>query len=288
MAGKKKLGTGLEAIFGEDLTNAIDAIQTDAKINGGAQELDINKVLPNPYQPRREFEPKALEELSQSIAEHGVFTPVLVKTMDSNYVLIAGERRLRAAKMAGLATIPAIVKEFTDAQMMEISLMENIQREDLSVIEEAISYDKLIHALGYKQEELANRIGKSREHVSNILRLLKLPKEVQDMVSNKELSMGQVRPLITLGSKEDMLEMAYKIQQEDLSARQVEQIIRNNKKEKTSKVKPMDNNSLKNVEQIIQKKLQTKVTVTDTEIRIKYSDVNDLNRILEVLDCLDD
>ena len=288
MAGKKKLGTGLEAIFGEDLTNAIDAIQTDAKINGGAQELDINKVLPNPYQPRREFEQKALEELSQSIAEHGVFTPVLVKSMDSNYVLIAGERRLRAAKMAGLATIPAIVKEFTDAQMMEISLMENIQREDLSVIEEAISYDKLIHALGYKQEELANRIGKSREHVSNILRLLKLPKEVQDMVTNKELSMGQVRPLITLGSKEDMLEMAYKIQQEDLSARQVEQIIRNSKKEKTSKVKPMDNNSLKNVEQIIQKKLQTKVTVTDTEIRIKYSDVNDLNRILEVLDCLDD
>jgi len=288
MAGKKKLGTGLEAIFGEDLTSAIDAIQTDAKINGGAQELDINKVLPNPYQPRREFEQKALEELSQSIAEHGVFTPVLVKSMDSNYVLIAGERRLRAAKMAGLARIPAIVKEFTDAQMMEISLMENIQREDLSVIEEAISYDKLIHALGYKQEELANRIGKSREHVSNILRLLKLPKEVQDMVSNKELSMGQVRPLITLGSKEEMLEMAYKIQQEDLSARQVEQLIRNSKKEKTSKVKPMDNNSLKNVEQIIQKKLQTKVTVTDTEIRIKYSDVNDLNRILEVLDCLDD
>ena len=289
MKSDRRLGTGLEAIFGEDLTSAIDAIQSDAESHGGVHEIDIDKILPNPYQPRKEFDEKALQELADSIIEHGVFTPILVKPMDTNYVLIAGERRLRAAKMANLVAIPAIIQEFSDEQMMELSLLENIQREDLTVIEEATSYDQLIRKLGYTQEQLGNRIGKSREHVTNILRLLKLPKEVQQMVSNKTLTMGQVRPLITLGSDEEMIRMANKIDSEDLSSRQVEKLIRAQKKPNDEpKSKVLVDTSLLNVQRIVQQKLQTTVKVTDSEIRIKYSDTNDLNRILELLDCLDD
>jgi ParB-like partition proteins len=290
MKNEKRLGTGLEAIFGEDLTNAIDAIQADADGHGGAHEIEVNKILPNPYQPRKEFDEVSLRELATSIAEHGVFTPILVKPMDSNYVLIAGERRLRAAKMAGLETIPSIIQDFTDEQMMEISLLENIQREDLTAIEEATSYEQLIQKLGYTQEQLGHRIGKSREHVTNILRLLKLPKEVQQKVANKTLTMGQVRPLITLNSADEMIRMANLIETEELSARQVEKLIRATKKpdDDEPKSRVLVDTALLNVQRIVQGKLQTTVKVTDSEIRIKYSDTDDLNRILEILDCLDD
>ena len=290
MKSEKRLGTGLGAIFGDDLSLAIEAIQSEAQTHGGATDVAVDKILVNPYQPRKEFDQKALNELADSIREHGVFTPILVKETDSGYVLIAGERRLRAAKIAGLSVIPAIIKEFTDEQMMEISLLENIQREDLSAIEEANSYDQLIHKLGYTQEQLAKRIGKSREHVANLLRLLKLPKEIQLMVSDKVLSMGQVRPLITLDSEKDMLDLAHKIKEEGMSVRQVEKLVKQMKQPTIEKVKPEStiDSGLLNVQRIIQDKLQTTVTVTNNEIKIKYVDVNDLNRILEIIDCLDD
>ncbi len=290
MKNDKRLGTGLGAIFGDDLSLAIESIQNDAQNHGGATDILVDKIVANPYQPRKEFDPKALEELAESIREHGVFTPILVKEMDSNYVLIAGERRLRAAKMANLEKIPAIIKEFTDEQMMEISLLENIQREDLTAIEEAASYEQLIKKLGYTQEQLAKRVGKSREHVANLLRLLKLPKEIQLMVSDKVLSMGQVRPLITLDSEQEMLELAYKIQKEGLSVRQVEKLVKQMKKPEFKKAKSevLVDTGLLNVQRIMQDRLQTTVKVTDSEIRIKYVDVNDLNRILEIIDCLDD
>lgn len=290
MKSEKRLGTGLGAIFGDDLSLAIESIQNDAQNHGGATDILVDKIVANPYQPRKEFDPKALEELAESIREHGVFTPILVKEMDSNYVLIAGERRLRAAKMANLERIPAIIKEFTDEQMMEISLLENIQREDLTAIEEASSYEQLIKKLGYTQEQLAKRVGKSREHVANLMRLLKLPKEIQLMVSDKVLSMGQVRPLITLDSEQEMLELAYKIQKEGLSVRQVEKLVKQIKKPTFEKAKSevLVDTGLLNVQRIMQDRLQTTVKVTDSEIRIKYVDVNDLNRILEIIDCLDD
>ena len=284
MKSEKRLGTGLGAIFGDDLSLAIESIQNDAQNHGGATDILVDKIVANPYQPRKEFDPKALEELAESIREHGVFTPILVKEMDSNYVLIAGERRLRAAKMANLERIPAIIKEFTDEQMMEISLLENIQREDLTTIEEASSYEQLIKKLGYTQEQLAKRVGKSREHVANLMRLLKLPKEIQLMVSDKVLSMGQVRPLITLDSEQEMLELAYKIQKEGLSVRQVEKLVKQIKKPTFEKAKSevLVDTGLLNVQRIMQDRLQTTVKVTDSEIRIKYVDVNDLNRILKL------
>ena len=166
-----RLGKGLAAIFGEDVSEVLEDIQqgkSDTNVSGRF-EVAVEEVRPNPYQPRKSFDDARLQELAQSIRQHGVFTPILVKKSVGGYELIAGERRLRASKLAGLKKIPAILMEFDDQQMMEIALLENIQREDLNAIEEAKAYEKLIKKLGYTQEELASRIGKSREHVANTL-----------------------------------------------------------------------------------------------------------------------
>ena len=179
-----RLGKGLAAIFGEDVSDVLEDIQqgkSDTHVSGRF-EVPVDQVRPNPYQPRKTFDEQRLKELAQSIQQHGVFTPILVKKSVGGYELIAGERRLRASKMAGLENIPAIEMEFDDQQMMEIALLENIQREDLNVIEEAKAYEKMIGKLGYTQEELARRIGKSREHVANTLRLLRLPQKIQEYV----------------------------------------------------------------------------------------------------------
>ncbi|MCF0111003.1 MAG: ParB/RepB/Spo0J family partition protein [Erysipelotrichaceae bacterium] len=292
MAKERKLGQGLSAIFGTDadgLLETIDEIQRNPKQYGGTQELNVDDIQVNPYQPRKQFNEEALQELADSITEHGIITPVLVKKTDFGYVLIAGERRLRASKMAGKTTIPAIVRDFTDEQMMEISLLENIQREDLSAIEEAMSYETLIQRLGYTQEQLAKRVGKSREHVTNQMRLLKLPKEVQQMVSDKVLTMGQVRPLITLEDDEKVIEIANQIQKEGLSVRKVEQMVKEVKNPTVKKptVKKSDPD-LENVQSILTKRLGTTVKISNGEIKIKYNGIEDLNRILEVMDCLDD
>ena len=185
------LGKGLSEIFGGDVTNMLEDIQNGkTEVHEDSRfEVAIKEVKPNPYQPRKTFDEEKIQELAESIRTHGVFTPILVKKAVKGYELIAGERRLRASKMAGLKTIPAILMEFDDRQMMEIALLENIQREDLNAIEEALGYEKLIKNLGYTQEELARRIGKSREHVANMLRLLKLPPVVANHVVNQELSM---------------------------------------------------------------------------------------------------
>jgi len=291
MAKDKKLGTGLQAIFGADydsIIDSIDAIQADPEQAGKATEIDIETVYPNPYQPRKIFNEEALQELADSIKEHGVFTPILVKKTDTGYVLIAGERRLRASKMAGLSTIPALIQEFTDQQMMEISLLENIQREDLSAIEEANSFNSLMQQFGYTQEQLAEHVHKTRVYVANTLRLLKLPTSVQQKVSDKVLTMGQVRPLITLDNPEKIVELAEKIEKEGLSVRQVEKLIQDMKKPPVQGSIKLVDPQLQNVQQIIQSRLQTTVSVSDKEIRIKYTDVKDLNRILEMMHCLDD
>ena len=198
MAQKKSagLGKGLEAIFGSDVEKYLDDIQTNSVEAPGRREIEIpvSEIRPNPYQPRKEFDRKALEELADSIRTHGIFTPLLVRKGVSGYDLIAGERRLRAAKMADLETVPAIAVDFTEEQMMEISILENVQRENLNPIEEAAAYDSLIRKLGYTQEKLAERVGKSREYCANIMRLLKLPVEVQTMVVDRKLTMSHVRP----------------------------------------------------------------------------------------------
>ena len=291
MAEEKKrgLGSGLEAIFGtsfndfDDLTNRVIEESPNS-----TEEIDLSRIYPNPYQPRKVFREEELEELADSIREHGVFQPILVKPTDTGYVLLAGERRVRAARIAGLTTIPAIVKDFTDDQLIELSLLENIQREDLSSIEEALSYQQLIEKLGYTQEELAKRVGKSRTHVTNTLRLLNLPKVVQDMVVKKELTMGQVRPLVTVESEAEQIRLAKMIKNMDFSARQAEMLAKkqdDSGKEKTAKKQDPE---LRRVEHRLQSFFGTKVKIKENEISISYKGNKDLNRILEVLNLLDE
>lgn len=292
MVKKKEnaLGKGLSAIFGDDIDNMLDDIQQGKSEEFANQRLEISvdEIKPNPYQPRKVFDDDRIHELADSIAQHGVFTPILVKKAVKGYELIAGERRLRASKIAGLKVIPAILMEFDDQQMMEIALLENIQREDLNAIEEAQGYEKLIKKIGYTQDELSKRVGKSREHVANLLRLLKLPITVQNYVVTKQLSMGHVRALLALKDDKLMEEVAQKAIQLTLSVRAVETMVKNiNDPKEKAVVKDRDIN-LEPIENRLQSKFQTKVKIDEKQISIKYSGNEDLNRILEVLNCLDE
>lgn len=286
-----RLGKGLSAIFGEDIDGVLDDIQQGNTDVGskGKLEIAVGDIKPNPYQPRKDFDDEKIQELSDSIKLHGVFTPILVKKAVQGYELVAGERRLKASKLAGLETIPAILMDFDDQQMMEIALLENIQREDLNSIEEAAAYEKLIHKLEYTQDELAKRIGKSREHVTNMLRLLKLPKTVQNYVIEKQLSMGHVRALLGLKDEQQMELVAVQAIRDHMSVRAVEALVKktNEPKIETVPKKELDV-AYRPVEQRLRDKFQTKVKVDDKQITIKYTNTDDLNRILEILGCLEE
>lgn len=296
MAEKKQkgLGRGLDSIFGSNVEQFLDDIQSSAKEVPGRREVEIaiEEIRPNPYQPRKEFDQTALNELADSIRTHGIFTPLLVRKSVSGYDLITGERRLRAAKIAGLKVVPAISVEFTEEQMMEIAILENVQREDLNAIEEAAAYDSLVKKLGYTQEKLAERVGKSREYCANIMRLLKLPSEVQKLVIDKKLAMGHVRPLLGLKDEMEMLDAAEKIMKEKMSVREVEAYVRdiNSEEVKPNKTKPEKKRDpiIHDLEHQISLKLGTKVTIQNKKLTIRYTDTEDLNRILEILNCLDE
>lgn len=296
MAEKKQkgLGRGLDSIFGSNVEQFLDDIQSSAKEVPGRREIEIaiEEIRPNPYQPRKEFDQTALNELADSIRTHGIFTPLLVRKSVSGYDLITGERRLRAAKIAGLKVVPAISVEFTEEQMMEIAILENVQREDLNAIEEAAAYDSLVKKLGYTQEKLAERVGKSREYCANIMRLLKLPSEVQKLVVDKKLAMGHVRPLLGLKDEMEMLDAAEKIMKEKMSVREVEAYVRdiNSEEVKPNKTKPEKKRDpiIHDLEHQISVKLGTKVTIQNKKLTIRYTDTEDLNRILEILNCLDE
>ena len=290
-AKQRGLGKGLNSIFGQDVEQYLDDIQNNAAEAPGRREVElpIEEIRPNPYQPRKEFDKKALEELSESIKTHGIFTPLLVRKSVSGYDLITGERRLRAAKMAGLKTVPAIQVEFTEEQMMEIAILENVQREDLNPIEEAAAYESLIQKLGYTQEKLSERVGKSREYCANIMRLLKLPEDVQSMVVNKQLTMSHVRPLLSLNDEEEIYEAAEKIKKNKMSVREVEAYVRDvngggQKKPKKKEKDPM----IRDLEIQLSEKLGTQVVFSKKSFTISYHDTDDLNRILELIGCLDE
>ncbi len=281
---------GLSAIFGESVSDVLEDIQNSGKKIEGISDttlIPVKEIKPNPYQPRTDFDEDKLNELSESIRTHGVFTPILVKKAVKGYELIAGERRLRASKIAQLEEIPAMIVDFDDQQMMEIALLENIQRENLNVIEEAKAFSKLIDKMGYSQEELAKRIGKSREHVTNTLRLLKLPAKIQDYVINHQLSMGHVRALLSLDREEDMVLVAKQAIKEKLSVRAVEALVKEMKQPK-GKIKKEVDHTYDHVIEIVREKLQTKVLIDDKQIVIKYHGTDDLNRILELMDCLEE
>ncbi len=289
---KKALGRGLDSIFGQDVSQFLDEIQSNGREAPGRREIEVavSEIRPNPYQPRKEFDEKALNELADSIKLHGIFTPLLVRKSVRGYELITGERRLRAARIAGLTTVPAISVDFTDEQMMEISILENVQREDLNPIEEASAYESLISRLGYTQEKLAQRVGKSREYCANMLRLLKLPADVQDMVTSRRLTMGHVRPLLALKDENEMYDAALHVLKNKMSVREVEAYVRelNGGKKKHVRRDKVKDPWVRDLEYRLSGKLGTKVEVTGKALSVSYSSTDDLNRILELLGCLEE
>ncbi len=289
---KKALGRGLDSIFGQDVSQFLDEIQSNGREAPGRREIEVavSEIRPNPYQPRKEFDEKALNELADSIKLHGIFTPLLVRKSVHGYELITGERRLRAARIAGLTSVPAISVDFTDEQMMEISILENVQREDLNPIEEASAYESLISRLGYTQEKLAQRVGKSREYCANMLRLLKLPADVQDMVTSRKLTMGHVRPLLALKDENEMYDAALHVLKNKMSVREVEKYVRelNGGKKKHVRRDKVKDPWIRDLEYRLSGKLGTKVEVTGKALTVSYSSTDDLNRILELLGCLEE
>ena len=291
---KKALGRGLEQLFNsENLNLDINNFQKlEDKIYESTNkedivEIDLDELRANPYQPRKVFKDEALKELSDSIKEHGVFQPIIVKKSIKGYEIIAGERRVRASKLAGLKKIPAIVRDLTDELMMEIALLENLQRENLNCIEEALAYKSMITTLGLTQDALAVKVGKSRSHVTNMLGLLRLPQSVQDMVTNGDLTMGHARVLSKMEDNDKIIELANKIVSEKLAVRDIEQISENTdikKKVKINRQSNPVNENYKYVENLLREKYDSKVKIKDKKIEIGFTSTADLNRILEIMD----
>ncbi|WP_417135879.1 ParB/RepB/Spo0J family partition protein [Phascolarctobacterium succinatutens] len=311
MSKKGGLGKGLGAIFGENTSPAVEKAQEPAS---AAQELLIKNIAANPYQPRCNFDEEKLQELAASIKEFGVVQPVVVRKKGRSYELVAGERRLRAAGLAGLTKVPAIVKDYDDAKMMEIALIENIQRHDLNPIEEAQGLRRLMQEFKLTQEQTAEKVGRSRSAVTNILRLLNLPEHVQKQIINGVLTMGQAKQLLGLPKPEQMCEVAEAIIANGWSSRMTEEVVRKLKegkklkivrelveeeaknkdnKEKKPKREPTENDIFcHDFEQRLVEFLGTKVKVVPKldeqgrqggTIHIEYYSAEDLERIYEVL-----
>lgn len=285
---KRALGRGLEQLFNNENLD-VDTLEKtiyENATNDEVIEINLSDLRPNPYQPRKVFDENALSELASSIKEHGVFQPIIVKKSIKGYEIIAGERRVRASKIANLEKIPAIIRDFSDEQMMEIALLENLQRENLSAIEEAYAYKAMLEKLNLTQEELAKKVGKSRSHLTNILGLLRLPVEVQKMVTLNRISMAHARILSKLENDDEIKELANKVISEKISVHELEEMTNSNKVEKKVKM-PMratsQSRDYKYVEDILRDKLDAKVKITDKKIEIKFTNVADLNRILEIL-----
>ncbi|HBV46953.1 MAG TPA: chromosome partitioning protein ParB [Eubacterium sp.] len=286
---RKALGRGLEQLFNDEGLN-FDTIENsiieEAKTNDQIVEINLSELRANPYQPRKNFDEEALNELASSIKEHGVFQPIIVKKSIKGYEIIAGERRFRASKLAGLETIPAIVKDFSDEEMMQIALLENLQRENLTSIEEAKAYKSIIESMNITQDELAKKVGKSRSHITNILGLLKLPASVQDMVLYNKLSMGHARVLSKLENNEDITSLAEKVVNNNVSVRELENMV-NSKYKRTVEINRRERSNSKEykyIEEALEDKLGTKVRLSSNKIVVNYTSLNDLNRILEILD----
>lgn len=285
METRKALGRGLEQLFNDNLgADEIEQKIIEEATSEDIIEVNLDELRPNPYQPRKKFDQEALKDLADSIKEYGVFQPIIVKKSIRGYYIVAGERRVRASKLAGMKTIPAIPRDFTDDQMMEIGLLENIQRENLNVMEEAEAYKSMLDNLHLTQEELSKKIGKSRSHITNIIGLLRLPSEVQELVLKNELSMGHARVLSKLDSEEQIKEMAKKIVENKMPVRNLEELTNNDKVEKKVKIVKHKTNEYKYVEDMLRDKLDTKVKIKDKKIEISFTNNADLNRILEILD----
>ena len=277
------LGKGIGALFP---TETLEKIQpTEDQI----EKIDLQKLVVNPFQPRKLFDDEAIEELAQSIQEHGIIQPIVVRKKEKKFEIVVGERRFRAAKLANLNEIPAIIRELTEDQMMELAILENLQREDLTPIEEAEAYHSLIEKLNFTQEELANRLGKSRPYITNHLRLLQLPEEVITLVNSGELSMGHGRTLLGLKNKRRIPEVAEKVIKHGLNVRQLEALIKqlneevSRETEKPGKKDIFVQATETQLREYFGTNVQIKKSKNKGKIEIEFYSEDDLGRILEIL-----
>ena len=280
---QRGLGRGLDALF-----SGSQAVEAEPLVT----TIPITQIIPNKFQPRRVFDEAALLELVSSISQYGVLQPLVVRKSNKLYELVAGERRWRASQEAGLKEIPVIIKEYTDREMTEIALIENIQREDLNAIEEALAYRRLMDDFHLTQEEVAKRIGRSRSVIANMVRLLNLHPSVQDYVSRGTLSMGQSRPLLGLETLELQLEAAEMIIEDDLSARDAEELVKRLSDKRKEVKQYTKNNEVKNffvveaedrLKMILGTQVRIKPGKLKSKIEIEFSSSEDLDRIIEVL-----
>ncbi|MFC5465792.1 ParB/RepB/Spo0J family partition protein [Lederbergia graminis] len=280
----KGLGKGINALFATmDISN-----------EETVREIDLKDIKPNPYQPRKVFSEEAINELKESIEEHGVLQPIIVRKNIKGYEIVVGERRYRASKAAKLSTIPAVVRELSDQQMMELAVLENLQREDLTPVEEALAYQTLMDKLKLTQEELAKRLGKSRPYIANHVRLLSLPKHIQDWITEGKLSMAHGRTLLGLKKKDKVESVANKAIEESLNVRQLEKLVQQineNVPRETKKGTPKKDYFIVERENTLREKFGTTVTIKKTKkkgkIEIEFLSNEDLERILEILDQTD-
>jgi ParB family chromosome partitioning protein len=294
---KNALGRGLGALLEDSSSNQESSLGTGKNSGGSINDIPLDQIQVNPFQPRTHFDRTALEELAESIKVQGIIQPITVRKLsDNEYQLISGERRFQASKMAGLDGIPAYVRTADDQQMLEMALIENIQRENLNAIEVALSYQRLLSECDLKQEELGDRVGKNRTTVNNYLRLLKLPPDVQAGLRDKKISMGHARAIINVEDVDKQLHIYKKAVEEELSVRKVEQLVRDLMVPKEEKAKParQEGGAHKKYEvQQIQGKLSshfgTRVSLKADgqfrgEIKIPFVSTEDLNRILEIIE----
>lgn len=276
---ERRLGKGINALF-PDIEESDDE---------QIQEIPVNECRPNPYQPRKTFHADAIEELKESILEYGIIQPLIVRKSIKGYEIVVGERRFRAAKEAGLDVVPVVVKELTDERMMELALLENLQREDLTPIEEAQAYMNLMNELKITQEELSKRLGKSRSYIANMVRLLSLPEQIIAHISNGELSMAHGRTLLGLKDREKVNDVAKKIIKEKLNVRQVEKLVDDlNKKPKQKRVSIKKDPFIQEKETELRERLGTGVTILrgkkKGKIEIEFYTDQDLDRIITLLE----
>ncbi|WP_112182589.1 MULTISPECIES: ParB/RepB/Spo0J family partition protein [Paraliobacillus] len=276
---ERGLGKGINAFFPE---------LEDEKESESVLQISVKECRPNPYQPRKTFQADAIEELKESIMEFGILQPLIVRDSIKGFEIVAGERRFRAAKEAGLDTIPVIVKNLTDQKMMELALLENLQREDLTPIEEAQAYANLMKEFNITQEELAKRLGKSRPHIANLTRLLSLPTTISALINNGELSMGHGRAILGLKDKNKLQPLIDKIRKDNLNVRQVEQLVNHLNEKKVEQKKQPNKKDLFITERegLLRDHLGTGVKIhkgkRKGKIEIEFFSDDDLDRILEL------
>lgn len=276
---KRGLGKGLGALIPENAEPMANAVT----------EIKVTEIIPNENQPRRHFNDEALRELAESINEHGVVQPIIVKRVENGYSIIAGERRWRASRLAGKKTIPAIIKDYSQVEIMEIALIENLQREDLNAIEEAHAYKTLMEEYHMTQEEIAKRIGKSRPAIANSLRLMQLPEKIKELLQNGSLSAGHARALLAVDGVKRQLEIAEKIVDQQLNVRQVEKLARDKREGQTGKrTGNKVDIEIQEIEERLMTVLGTKIKIYHKKdkgrIEIEYYGTDELDRLIELLE----